>query len=126
MAFYSTCSVSPLQSYKTMVKFAKRTIYATLSISEVTNTETLFNSWPLAYQSADPKDDTPLALNHFLHGPVGGQIAPERLMKVSIQRKIVTNSRACLTLLEALNGRMADLIYIRNGWKNNEIFVLEM
>ena len=34
--------------------------------------ESLLNSRPLTYQSSDPRDE-----NHFLHGQMGGQFAPE-------------------------------------------------
>ena len=72
--------------HETMIKSAKRAIYAILNNSEVTDeelitaftgAESLINSRPLTYQSADPKDDTPLTPNHFLHGQVGGEFAPE-------------------------------------------------
>ena len=39
--------------------------------------ESLLNSRPLTYQSSDPRDDVPLTPNHFLHGQMGGQFAPE-------------------------------------------------
>ncbi len=43
----------------------------------VIGAESLLNSRPLTYQSADPLDNTPLTPNHFLHGQMGGQFAPE-------------------------------------------------
>ena len=39
--------------------------------------ESLLNSQALTYQPADPRDVAPLAANHFLHGQLGGQFAPE-------------------------------------------------
>ena len=42
-----------------------------------TGAEALINSRPLTYQSANPNDDVPLTPNHFLHGQIGGQFAPE-------------------------------------------------
>ena len=39
--------------------------------------ESLLNSRPLTYQSSDPRDNVPLTPNHFLHGQMGGQFAPE-------------------------------------------------
>ena len=42
-----------------------------------TGAEALINSRPLTYQSANPSDDVPLTPNHFLHGQIGGQFAPE-------------------------------------------------
>jgi len=71
-----------------MVKAAKKAIYAVLSNSDVTDkelitvvtdAESLLNSRPLTYQSANIKDDVPLASNHFLHGQMGGQFAPESI-----------------------------------------------
>ena len=75
-------------AHEIMVKAAKKAIYAVLSSSEVTDeelitvctgAESLLNSRPLTYQSADPKDDVPLTPNHFLHGQMGGQFAPENV-----------------------------------------------
>jgi len=69
-----------------MVKAAKKAIYAVLSstdvtdkelITVVTGAESLLNCRPLTYQSANIKDDKPLTPNHFLHGQMGGQFAPE-------------------------------------------------
>ena len=69
-----------------MIKAAKRAIFAVLSSSNVTDeelitvcagAESLLNSRPLTYQTADPRDDVPLTPNHFLHGQLGGQFAPE-------------------------------------------------
>jgi len=68
------------------VKAAKKAIYAVLSNGDVTHeelitviagAESLLNSRPLTYQSADPRDDIPLTSNHFLYGQMGGQFAPE-------------------------------------------------
>ena len=42
-----------------------------------TGAEALINSRPLTYQSANPSDDVPLRPNHFLHGQIGSQFAPE-------------------------------------------------
>ena len=72
--------------HETMVKSAKRAIYAILSSADITyeelitafaGAESLINSSPLTYQSANSQDDVPLTPNHFLHGQVGGQFAPE-------------------------------------------------
>lgn len=46
-------------------------------ITPVAGVESLLNSQELTYQSADPRDVVPLAPNHFLHGQLGGQFAPE-------------------------------------------------
>ena len=73
-------------AHEIMVKAAKKAIYAVLSSSDVTDeelitvvtgAESLLNSRPLTYQSANIKDDVPLTPNHFLHGQMGGQFAPE-------------------------------------------------
>ncbi|XP_048256637.1 uncharacterized protein LOC125382165 [Haliotis rufescens] len=72
--------------FESMVKSAKRAIYAVLSSSDVTDeelmtaftgAEALLNSRPLTYQSAHTQDDVPLTPNHFLHGQLGGDFAPE-------------------------------------------------
>ena len=39
--------------------------------------ESLLTSRKLTYQSSDPQDSVPLTPNHFLHGQMGGQFAPE-------------------------------------------------
>ena len=46
-------------------------------ITEFAGMESLLNSRPLTYQSSDPRDDVPLTPNHFLHGQMRGQFAPE-------------------------------------------------
>ena len=65
-----------------MIKSAKRAIKAILGkadindeelVSAFTGAESLLNSRPITYQSANPDDVTPLTPNHFLHGQVGGE-----------------------------------------------------
>ena len=72
--------------HEAMIKSAKKAIYGILGTSDVTDeelitvvvgAESLLNSRPLTYQSADPRDVVPLTPNHFLHGQLGGQFAPE-------------------------------------------------
>ena len=72
--------------HESMIKSAKRAIYAILEKADITDeelqtaltgAEALLNSRPLTYQTADPRDDIPLTPNHFLHGQLGGQFAPE-------------------------------------------------
>ncbi|XP_067040969.1 uncharacterized protein [Acropora muricata] len=72
--------------HEIMIKAAKRAIFAILGSADVndeelmtafTGAEALINSRPLTYQSANPSDDVPLTPNHFLHGQIGGQFAPE-------------------------------------------------
>ena len=74
--------------HETMIKAAKKATYAILKNADVTDeelmtaftgAEALINSRPLTYQSANPDDDIPITPNHFLHGQVGGQFAPENV-----------------------------------------------
>ena len=74
--------------HETMIKAAKKATYAILKNADVndeelmtafTGAEALINSRPLTYQSANPNDDVPITPNHFLHGQVGGQFAPENV-----------------------------------------------
>ena len=74
-----------------MIKEAKRAIRAILRNADVNDedlttafvgVEALMNSRPLTYQSADPRDATPLTPNHFLHGQMGGVSAPESVDEV--------------------------------------------
>ena len=69
-----------------MIKAAKRAIKSVLGDADVTDEELmsaivgaegLINSRPLTYQSSHASDNQPLTPNHFLHGPMGGQFAPE-------------------------------------------------
>ena len=72
--------------FEVMIKAAKTAILAILGNADVndeelmtafTGAESLMNSRPLTYQSANPHDSTLLTPNHFLHGQSGGQFAPE-------------------------------------------------
>lgn len=72
--------------HEVMIKCAKHAIYAVLGNGDIwdeelltafTGAESLLNSRPLTYQSADVRDATPLTPNHFLHGQIGGEVAPE-------------------------------------------------
>jgi ribonuclease HI len=72
--------------FETMIKAAKRAIFAILGNGDVTDeelqtsftgAEALLNSRPLTYQSAHPNDEAPLTPNHFLHGQAGGKFAPD-------------------------------------------------
>ena len=73
-------------AHESMVKSAKRAIYAMLNnadindeelLTAITGAEGLINSRPITYQTSNPADDTVLTPNHFLHGQIGGQFAPE-------------------------------------------------
>ncbi|KAH3693016.1 hypothetical protein DPMN_193353 [Dreissena polymorpha] len=72
--------------HESMVKSAKRAIFAVLKEADVTDEELLtaitgaeglINSRPISYQTANPTDETVLTPNHFLHGQLGGNFAPE-------------------------------------------------
>ena len=73
-------------AHEVMVKAAKKAIYVVVGERDVNDEELItvfarvesrFNSRPLTYQSSDQRNDVPLTLNHFLHGQMGGQFAPE-------------------------------------------------
>jgi len=82
--------------FEIMIKAAKRAILAILGNADVndeelitafTEAESLLNSRPLTYQSANPEDNVPLTPNHFLHGQCGGQFAPQVDKESSINLK---------------------------------------
>ena len=82
--------------FEIMIKSAKRAIIAILSNADVKDeelmtafcgAEALINSRPLTYQSADIKDNVPLTPNHFLHGQMGGEFAPEVIDEVGYDPK---------------------------------------
>ena len=91
----------PLASYfgrvhKSMIKVAERAISAVLGnaditdeemITAVTGAESLINSRPLTYQSANPDDDILITPNHFLHGRLGGEFAPDSVGKEDFHPK---------------------------------------
>ena len=69
-----------------MIKAAKRSINAQLKNAEITDeqlvtvltgAESLINSRPLTYMTSNAKDVLPLTPNHFIHGQLGGELAPE-------------------------------------------------
>ena len=73
-------------AHEVLVKAAEKTIYAVVGDRDVTDeelitvstgVESLLNSRPLTYESSDLRDDVPLTPNHFLHGQMEGQFAPE-------------------------------------------------
>ena len=45
-----------------------------------TGSESLINSIPLTYQTANPKDNVPLTANHFLIGQIGGRFAANHFL----------------------------------------------
>ena len=71
--------------FEALIKSAKKALRAILGESKTTDEELLtavvevegiLNSRPLTYCSRDPNDEHVLTPNHFLHGQMGGQLAP--------------------------------------------------
>jgi len=71
--------------FEIMVKAAKRALKTIIGNADITDeefhtfaveAEGLINSRPLTSPSADFNDSLPLTPNHFLHGQLGGQLAP--------------------------------------------------
>ena len=82
--------------FEIMIKAAKRAVYAILSNADVNDeelmsvfigAEALINSRPITYQSANPQDILPLTPSHFLHGDLGGRIAPTPVDEVKHPRQ---------------------------------------
>ena len=91
-------------AHEVTMKAPKKAIYVVLSSSDVTDeelitlvtgAESLLNSRPLTYQSANIKD-VPLTPNHFLHGPMGGQFAPESVDVVQSTEEVAQSPRTDL------------------------------
>ena len=89
------------------MKASKKAIDVVLSSSDVTDeelitvvssAESLLNSRPLTYQSANIKDDVPLTPNQFLHGQMGWQFAPESVDTTSFnpRKEVAQGPRADL------------------------------
>ena len=73
-------------AFECMIKAAKRSINKQLKGADVSDeqlitvmagAESLINSRPITYQTANAKDLTPLTPNHFIIGQMGGEYAPE-------------------------------------------------
>ena len=69
-----------------MIKAARKAIHAVLREGEIDDeelmtafigAESFLNSRPITFQTANPSDTTSLTPNHFLHGQIGGQFAPD-------------------------------------------------
>ena len=89
------CSMFPLaphfgRVHESMVKSAKRTIYAVVKNADVNDeelhsvfvgVEDLLNSRPITYQSSNAADDLHLTANHFIHDRVGGEFVPSNTDK---------------------------------------------
>ena len=74
--------------HESMIKSAKRAIGAIMGKSDVNDeelvsafsgAESLLNSRPITYQSANPNDLVPLTPNHFLHGRAGGEFVSQAI-----------------------------------------------
>ena len=59
------------------IQFNNADITAEELLTLITGAESMVNARPITYQSANPKDLTPITPNHFLHGQIGGEYAPE-------------------------------------------------
>ena len=84
--------------FESMIKSAKRAIYAILKEADVndeelqtvfTGVESLLNSRPLTTVSGDVNDEPVLTPNHFLIGQMGGELAPDTVdsMAVSVRTR---------------------------------------
>ena len=83
-------------AHEIMIKAAKKAIHAVLGETNVTDkelmtafigAESLLNSRPITYQTANPCDETPLTPNHFLYGQDGGTFAPDSVDETEFQPK---------------------------------------
>ena len=72
--------------FEIMIKSAKRAMKSQIGNAEIndenfftiiTSVEHLINSRPLTYQTCNSSDIVPLTPNHFLHGMLGDNFAPE-------------------------------------------------
>ena len=73
-------------------------------MTAITEAKSLLNSRPLTYQTGNIDDDVPLTPNHFLHGQMGGRLAPET---VDQTKTMETSSRIGEAFLGTLVERMA-------------------
>ena len=80
-------------AHEVMIKAVKKATYAVEGerdasdeelITAFAGVESSLNSRPLVYQSSDPRDDVPLTPNHFLHGQIGGNFAPEAIATTTL------------------------------------------
>ena len=79
-----------------MIKAAKKAIHAVIGETNVTDkelmtafigAESLLNSRPITYQTANPCDETPLTHNHLLYGQVRGTFALDSVDETEFQPK---------------------------------------
>ena len=101
-------------AHEVLVKAAKKATYVVVRDRDVTDeelitvfagVESLLNSRPLTYQSSDPRDSVPLTPNHFLHGQMVGQFAPESV-ETSTYHPRHPRSRHYFTSVEKMAQRM--------------------
>ena len=73
-------------AHEIMIKAVKRALKAIITnanvsdeelMTAITGAESLLNSKPLTYQTANVEDDVPLTPNYFLQDQIGGTFAPE-------------------------------------------------
>ena len=126
------------------MKSAKRAVYAVLGNGDIRDEELitafaavegLLNSRPLTYQTSDPKDTTPLTPNNFLHGQIGGEVAPESVDYTSFNlrnrwrrvQQLVNQmwSRWLKEYLPTLNKRPKWTEIVNNMKKDDVVLALE-
>ena len=87
-----------------MIKSAKKTLRAIFQSADITEkelqwafigAETLINSRPLTYQSADSINDVPLTPNHYLIGKLDGTYAPDVIDKTRNNHSLQNVGNAC-------------------------------
>ena len=129
--------------FEAMIKAAKRALRSILGNADVTDeephtaicgAESLLNSRPITYVSADVNDLTPLTPNHFLC-QLGGRFAPEALNDTAINpRKRWHRIQQLLSqfwkrwqreLLPTLNSRKKWFQERRNLQKGDVVLVIE-
>ena len=104
-------------AHKIMIKAAKKAIHAVLGEANVTDeelmtafigAESLLNSRPITYQTANPCDQTLLTPNHFLYGQAGGTFAPDSVDEtIPTKETMAEGPRTHLTFLASLAQRVA-------------------
>ncbi len=126
------------------MKSAKRAVYAVLGNGDIRDEELitafaavegLLNSRPLTYQTSDPKDTMPLTPNNFLHGKIGGEVAPESVDYTSFNlrnrwrrvQQLVNQmwSRWLKEYLPTLNKRPKWTEIVNNMKKDDVVLALE-
>ncbi|KAK3754684.1 hypothetical protein QZH41_015383 [Actinostola sp. cb2023] len=121
--------------HEIMIKAAKRAIKAILGDADVTDEELmsaivgvegLINSRPLTYQSANASDEVPLTPNHFLHGQMGGQFAPETVDSINYSPGVVSKSLFATFGNAGFGSGCRNWVTVGNGQKPDKISRLEI